>query len=223
MNNCLFTCCTKNYLIYAEYLYKSFSKTNNNIIFEIILINCCKDNYFEKQNNKNIIISYDKVKYKDENLRCYSSYLRAKFFPKLLKKYKKVFWMDADTIIRKDISELYNKLDINDLIIYKNDINNKKINIKKHGLYKTGIIGMNNKLLNFSIKWSKMIFDNLNFFWYQDQQTISKLILEENISNIYLLEKKYIDWDFDITSPIWVGKGVRKYSDMYLLEFKNYD
>ena len=49
MTNCLFTCCTDNYLIYAEYLYKSMSKTNKNIIFEIFLINCNnpKDNFNE--------------------------------------------------------------------------------------------------------------------------------------------------------------------------------
>lgn len=223
MTNCLFTCCTDNYLIYAEYLYKSMSKTNKNIIFEIFLINCNKNNFFEKNKNENIIINYDNVTYKDNELKCYSSYLRAKLFPQLLKIYDKVFWMDADTIVRKNISSLYTLMDTYDLIIYKNDITDKKINIKKHGLYKTGIIGMNKNLLNFSKKWCNMIFKKLSFFWYQDQQTISKLISSENINKIYILEKKFIDWDFDINSPIWVGKGVRKNSDMYLMESKNFD
>lgn len=214
---CIFTACTENYLNRAICLYNSLNKFNKNINFYILLININKNNYFENNKNKLLTIDYENYKGISE-LKNYASCVRAKIFPKLIIKYKYVFWMDADTIIRKNLNELFLKLKDNDIIIYKNKNQNQE-SINKYGQYKTGIIGIksNEKMINFLNNWEKLIFDNKEIKWYKDQQTITQL-LKNNNYKISELEKKYIDWDFDINSPIWVGKGERKKQKIYLNE-----
>ena len=158
---CIFTACTENYLSRALSLYNSLNKYNSNINFFISLINVKKDNFFEKIKNNKLCIEYDNVKYTGDKLKAYASCVRAKLYPKILDKHKIVFWMDADTIIRKKLDELFSKLLKADIILFKTQkINEKTAN--KIGKYKTGIIGIksNNKTKEFSNKWNKSIFNS---------------------------------------------------------------
>ena len=69
--------------------------------------------------------------------------------------------MDADTIIRKNLDELFSKLLKADIILFKTlQIDEKTA--KKIGKYKTGIIGIksNNKTKVFLNKWNNSIFNS---------------------------------------------------------------
>lgn len=205
-------------------LYNSLNKHNKNIFFHITLININNDNFFEKNKNKYLLIEYDTVKYKDENLRVYASCLRAKIFPKLVKQFDYIFWMDADTIIRKKLNSMFKLLLNNDIILYKNENLNKE-KIDKIGLYKTGIIGVkrNKKILEFTSLWRDSIFKKniMDLKWFEDQKSIS-ILLNKLKLNIYNLPMMYIDWNFNKDSYIWVGKGERKNKTIYLNEESKY-
>ena len=221
---CVFTACTNNYLNRALSLYNSLTKYNPNIYFFISLININKDNVFEKIKNNNLTIEYDNVKYIGDKLKSYASCVRAKIYPKLLDKHKIVFWMDADTIIRKKLDELFSKLLKADIILFQNPkINEKKAN--KIGKYKTGIIGIksNDETRLFAEKWNDLIFNsNKELKWFLDQLTVTELLTSNNNLIIGNLELKFIDWTFQKTSYIWVGKGERKNTKIYLNEESKY-
>jgi hypothetical protein len=223
-NICVFTACTENYLERALSLYNSLNKYNSNIYFYISLININKDNLFEKIKNDKLTIVYDNVKYKDDILKAYASCVRAKIFPQLLNKHKIVFWMDADTIVRKKLNKLFLKLLKLDILLFKTvNIDEKKA--KQIGHYKTGIIGINsnNKTKQFSNKWNDSIFNsNRELKWFLDQITISEILNSINKILIGNLEKTYIDWNFEDSSYIWVGKGKRKNTKIYLNEESKY-
>ena len=219
-NIVIFTACTDNYLNRAISLYNSLNKHNKNIHFHITLININKDNYFENNKNDLLTINYDNVNYKDEALRVYASCLRAKIFPTLIKQYDYVFWMDADTIIRKNLYNMFKILLKNDITLYKNE-KIRKDTIDRIGLYKTGIIGVkrNKKIIHFTELWRDMIFkkDINELKWFEDQKSISYLLKTLELK-IYNLPINFIDWNFNNDSHIWVGKGERKNKTIYLNE-----
>lgn len=222
---CIFTACTENYLCRAISLFNSINKYNNNIHFFVSLININKNNFFEKNNSERLTVEYDNVDFKADKLKAYASCVRAKIYPKLLEKYKIVFWMDSDTIVRKNLDELFVKLKKSDIVLYKENNLPKEIT-NKIGKYKTGIIGIksNNKTKIFSKKWNDLIFNsNKVLKWFLDQLSITEILSSKNndliIGNI---ELKFIDWTFKETSPIWVGKGVRKEQKKYLNEETKY-
>lgn len=219
MKKCIFTACTEDYLNRAISLYNSLNKFNKGIYFSIHLINISKNNYFEKIDNNKLKIEYITTNYKNDELKVYASCIRANIFQKIIKEYDIIFWMDADTIIRDNVEELFNYLNDNDITIFKS-----KDNIKKIGGYKTGIIGIkkNNRTISFINKWVNTMKDN-EFKWFLDQISITLTILNSNDIKIKELPKKYIDWDFNILSPIWVGKGSRKNNQKYLNEELKYN
>lgn len=222
---CIFTACTENYLTRAISLYNSLNKYNKNISFFVSLINVKKDNFFEKNKNDKLTIEYDNVKYTGNKLKAYASCVRAKIFPSLLNKHKIVFWMDSDTIIRSNLNDLFSKLNKSDIVLYKSENLTKDIE-KKIGKYKTGIIGIktNNKTKVFSKKWNNLIFNSKkDLKWFLDQLSITQLLTsKENNLVIGNIELKFIDWTFQKSSSIWVGKGVRKDKDIYLNEESKY-
>jgi hypothetical protein len=221
MGTCIFSACTENYLNRAISLYNSITKYNKDIIFYIILINISKDNFFENNKNKKLIIKYDNVNLPIDKIAAYASCLRASFFPKL-NMFKYVFWMDADTIIRGNLNALFNILNNHDLTIYYHQ--NKE---KTKDKYKTGIIGVkiSNKIMNFLNDWNNSLFKDGSdkCKWYDDQKTIRNIIEKhKDLIKINNLEKKYIDWKFNEKSIIWVGKGDRKNYELYLKEESKY-
>ena len=219
MDTCLITVATKDYLQRAIVLYLSSKKYFLNSVFTITLINCDKNNYFEKIKNKNLKINYDNVKFENKDiLKNYASNLRVKLLLNNLK-YKYIYWFDADTIILKNINNLNNLLEKKDLLIYKHN----KISYKKNAksIFKTGIIGIRNTdiIKIFLEEWNYLTFENGidKCYWFQDQILITKLIIKYyDILKISYLDKKYIDWDLNLDSFIWVGKGNIKNSDKYL-------
>ena len=223
-DKCIFTCCTLDYLNRAFCLYNSLREQDKDIYFYVKLINIqTKENLFRKINDDKLFFEYDNINIHSEiKIKAYSSCCRANMFNYLIYRFKYLYWMDADTIIRKNINILFDKLNDTDIVIYKNP-SSETFNFKKFGHFKTGIIGIKNDMINFTFKWDNLIFSKGidNCFWYQDQQTISKILLK-NKYKIYELEKEFIDWDFNNDSYIWVGKGKRKNDDIYLEEENKY-
>lgn len=226
MKICIISAATTDYLYRLLILYKSLRKFHQNIYFHAHLININKDNEFSKIKDKYLNISYSKINTKDKNIiKNYSSNIRARLLNNLMPYFHKLFWFDADTIIRKPIIELFDYLNTTNMVAYKNYNNINKIKFK--GEYKTGIIGFTNCNINKKIlqEWDYNTFKNgeKKCYWFQDQILISKLIFKYiNYIKIFTLPKKFIDWNFNEKSNIWVGKGDRKNIDNYLLEEKKF-
>ena len=132
-----------------------------------------------------------------------------------------ILFVDADTIIRKDLSKLFKQFRSHDILIHKRP--NEKPFMRVAG----GVIGVRNT------RWTKNFFsrflehvNNLgNKEFFSDQWGFSLTMQELNAgSRIGHLAKNYIDWDFNADSFIWVGKGQRKYKNAeYLAEKSNYE
>jgi lipopolysaccharide biosynthesis glycosyltransferase len=224
MKICIISACTEDYYYRLYTLYLGLRKYYKNIYFHAHLINMEKNNNLEKVNDKYLSISYSNLETEDKDvIKNYATNIRAKLLAESISNYDKLFWFDADTIIRSKLSELFQILDKYTITIYCNNSSLKSI-INK-GRYKGGIIGLKKcdiiiKILN---EWELETFKNgiYKCYWFQDQLIISKLILKyRNFLYIYNLPKKFIDWDFNEKSPIWVGKGNRKNEEKYLLEEK---
>lgn len=220
MNTCVITAATEDYLKRAEILYVSCKKYFLGIIFNITLINCSKNNFFEKLPKNNLKINYLNIKFIDnESKKNFASNIRCKLLYDNIKLYEKIYWFDADTIILKNINNLNNILNEKDILVYKNKIISYKKN--KIILFKSGILGFknNNFIIKFLEEWYNCTFKNgLNdCYWFQDQILLTELIIKYyNFIKICNLDKKYIDWDLNDESYIWVGKGDVKFNDKYL-------
>ena len=153
--------------------------------------------------------------------RAYCANIRVKIIKELLAStdISLLLYLDADSIVRQDLSELVNLISNHDLVIldrtYQSDLRLK---------FFTGVIGINNTIASrkFIKKWWELIQPNL-YQWYSDQlyfsQTYEYLKSEINLAN---LPPQFADWEFWSNSPIWTAKGLRKEDNqIYLLE-ENY-
>lgn len=229
---------TGDYLELMLKLYKSLRTFHKNVYFEanLIIEKCDKLNELYKKklnsykfdsNNKVkddfLIINVIKKKFINENhKRNFSSNIRYDFLNKNLKNYEMVFWMDADSIIRKPLFSLF-KIDNK----YKIIIKNHKVDNKLHSYgskepirrqFKSGIMGFRNHESSYFLlnNWYKImnLFDSEYWCWFEDQLIIGyimkKVFNKYGSNNFYDLPKEYIDWDLDVNSHIWVGKGFSK-------------
>jgi|SRR3989344_4112478 len=191
MQLCCFTVATIDYLDRAIVLINSFSHNSGLLyIFMLYLINVPLDIATEKTRSlPNTSVQHIDVDLKDEQLRCYSSCVRAVCCSRLLAQYKYIFYFDADTIIRKDLSELYNIMICNDISLNylyeivgerkvkcknrnKNICNNDNVDKldggkKRKHKYKTGVMTFNSNPSSISYvnEWTKKLFGceaNLN-------------------------------------------------------------
>ena len=153
--------------------------------------------------------------------RAYCANIRVKIIKELLTStdISLLLYLDADSIVRQDLSELVNLISNHDLVIldrtYQSDLRLK---------FFTGVIGINNTIASrkFIKKWWELIQPNL-YQWYSDQlyfsQTYEYLKSQIKLANLPL---QFADWEFWSNSPIWTAKGLRKEDNqIYLLE-ENY-
>lgn len=157
-----------------------------------------------------------------EDKQAYCANIRASLIEELLqtKEVSLLLYLDADSIVRKDLSELVNLIDTGDLVILE------RTNAAQARLrFPTGVIGINNSptARQFIALWRKLLNDYL-YEWYGDQDCFVQAYNQMH-GQIKLvgLPPQYIDWKFLPFSPIWVGKGARKYEQkVYLLEEEYY-
>lgn len=230
MNQKILICsaATNDYIDLMIKLYETLRKFHKKVYFEanLILENNNNNNFkkkFLEYKDDYLIINIEKNKFKDNNhKRNYSSNFRIKTLYKNLYKYNMIFWMDADTIIKKSLDKLFN-INKEYKIIIKNHKNDDKYNsygckepIRRQ--FKSGIIGFRqDKSSNFLLSnWYKILnlFETEYWFWFEDQLMIGyimkKVFKKYGFEIFYNLPKEFIDWDLNDESYIWVGKGIKK-------------
>ena len=157
-----------------------------------------------------------------ENKQAYCANIRASLIFELLQQQdlSSLLYLDADSIVRKDLSELVKLIDTGDLVILE-----RKNAAQARLRFPTGVIGIknNSSTIKFIERWRDLLYDNL-YDWYSDQACFTQTY-EQMSSQVKLvsLPPEYVDWNFLPLSPIWVGKGARKYEHkIYLLEEEYY-
>lgn len=222
--------CTSDYFDRMFVLYKSLRFFHKNIYFISYMIgdnisNIEKENrlkqIYDNKEDEYLIYKKDIIKFENNNnKKIYSSNARIKYLKENYEYYDCLFWMDADTIILKNIDSLFYKFKR-----YKVIAHDKYNNLNK---ILSGIIGFKkSKKSSFIINnWYDEIMKNNinNLSWGSDQiflRKYLKLALEKykNQKNFYYrLPYNYISWS-RIPKPIdyiIVGKGDNKYGKKYL-------
>lgn len=132
-----------------------------------------------------------------------------------------ILYLDADSIVRGDLIELYKIIKSNDLALFRRDGAAKKNKIL------TGVIGINNNKTAFEFinYWVNELLKKDNLYkWFSDQiyfyTAMEKFGDEVKISTI---PKKFIDVDFLEGAVIWCGKAERKFeNEKYIKEMGEY-
>jgi lipopolysaccharide biosynthesis glycosyltransferase len=215
----------KDYLKKVKILINSIRKYHN-IKIHLHLIN-----YKEDLNIENIEYSYsdlkldDQTKLKWNNIeytpkKAYCANIRVKVINDLIKFNPWILYIDADSIVRNNLDNLFSIIKTNDLCANYCD---KKSFYRNGFRIRTGILGIKNNslMINFFNIYSKKI---KLFDWFSDQDTLQDVYLEfKNNIKFYKLGMEYIDWKFNNQSIIWTGKGESKYqNENYLNEEKKF-
>ena len=132
----------------------------------------------------------------------------------------RVLFVDADTIVRRDLAPLCELIDQHDLVIHKRPEAPEFMRVAG------GVIGVRPTAaaIEFFTRAVAHIDAIGNRKFFSDQLAFH-LTIEELGNRISAghLPKTYIDWDFEEQSFIWVGKGRRKHEDArYLAEERGY-
>ena len=154
----------------------------------------------------------NEVKYKYNNLvytqkQAYCANIRFQIIKNLIEKNKFILYLDADSIVRKPLTQLLQLCESHDLVI--NKCTQKKY-YRKGFRIRTGIFSIKNTPI--MIEFMDHCINNLNLYqWFSDQDTIQDTFIEFNDKiSFKSLPTEYIDWKYDLNSIIWVGKGDNK-------------
>ena len=132
----------------------------------------------------------------------------------------RVLFVDADTIVRRDLGPLCALIDRHDVVIHKRPEAAEFMRVAG------GVIGARPTAaaIEFFTRAVARIDAIGNRKFFSDQLAFHLTIEElgERVSAGHL-PRTYIDWDFDEQSFIWVGKGRRKHeNEQYLAEERSY-
>ena len=159
----------------------------------------------------------------------YCSNIKFDTINQLLSNYTSVIYMDVDSIIRGDISELLTLTSTGDISMYKDVPYTEQCpgSRRLQGndvLYHGGLIGVNNTNRSRSLinEWSSIISKNM-FDWDIDESLFYSAHADDSV-DITCLPKTYKDEDLLDDSLIWSGAGHTKFSqDRYIDECKKYN
>jgi hypothetical protein len=132
-----------------------------------------------------------------------------------------LLFLDADSIVRRDLSPLVGMIDESDILIHKRDRPEEFMRVA------AGVIAI--KRNPRSIKFFEMLIRRIDELgdrtFFSDQLAFHRTALEaEGGVKISHLPIEYIDWEFSPESYIWTGKGQRKHeSQTYRDEEKLYN
>lgn len=175
----------------------SFSKNYNNLTIS-------KDNIIlDDTPNKDIV-------FKKSKKECYCANIRANVLLNLLEKENKyILYLDADSIVRKDLNHLLNLLKKNDIIIFRRDYQEEpRLKVL------TSLIGLNNNnnTKKFIENWKHyMMQEKILYSWYSDQLYFYETMNEMPDVSISTVPVAYVDSGFKNNSFIWNGKANRKH------------
>lgn len=189
------------------------------------LINYCDDEAVSKELlsiHPFIEFSFEKKQFQtDEQKRAYCANIRGEIIKDLLARGSKLLlYLDSDSIVRKDLSELETLMKSHDILILK------RTEIKDSRLrFLTSTIGLNNTdaTRHFVQRWAEIINENI-YEWWTDQISFANTYDQlSSTINLMSIPQKFVDSQFSIFSPIWTGKGEKKYgAELYLLEEQYY-
>lgn len=132
-----------------------------------------------------------------------------------------LLFLDADSIIRKDLARLIEMIDESDIVIHKRDRPEEFMRVA------AGAIGV--KRSAGSIKFFERLIERIdelgNRTFFSDQLAFYRTAMEtDGDIKISHLPIEYIDWEFSPDSYIWTGKGQRKFENQsYCEEEKRYN
>lgn len=247
----------KNYIPFAEILVNSILKNSSNIKIVGRFVDCSENDIQQFREKINVILDvknlctkrnlttseglfateeyYFKnqtnikpVKLFYSKLISYCSNIKFDTILSLLEQdVRSIIYVDVDTIIRKDLTELYNELNENDFCFYKDKPYTEQVNCGKRlegaeFLYHGGLIGVSNnsKTKNIFKNLTNIVHENI-YDWDIDERILPKII-NENV-NILNVDLTYKDEKLREDSHIWSGSGITKFtSDLYIGECKKY-
>lgn len=219
----LVTACDTRYLKYAISLIKSVDLFSPGYRFLLHVVNpdeSAKEHIFHLSDllqSTSLAVSYedtDLSSLEEEQKRAYFASARFFLLADLLKYYENpVFWLDADSLIVNPIDlNFSDKTDAEIVLVRRDKEGNQKENLavltasiwakptKNVAIFFQRLAdNIEREVQNGTIKW---YVDQISF--YQQMKTMEKEI------KFYNLKKKYSDWDFNDTSIVWSGKGIRK-------------
>jgi hypothetical protein len=172
-------------------------------------------NNLELDNNKKF--KYNNIQYTQKQAYCAN--IRFQIINNLISENQYILYLDADSIIRKPIDSLLQLCQNYDLVINKCT---KKSYYRKGFRLRTGVFSIRNTPI--MKKFLNNILQNIKLEqWFSDQDTIQDTFIEyvDDIS-FKILEQKYIDWNYNQESEIWVGKGDNKYKNLQYKQLENY-
>ena len=230
----IFSVSDSTYLPFTRVLFNSIKcnvKTPYKFHLHTVNVPDKKINFF-KDTYENIEVTVDKIEldekpdfnnsFNKSKKAAYCANIRAKGIHDLMMRgCKYILYLDADSIVRKDLNQLLEMIKNTDIIIAT-----RKESPKIRSKVLTGVIGINNNLnsLKFVDLWKSLVLNELSLYrWYTDQVMFTKA-MEENIINITDLPLEYIDTArFVGGSFIWCGKGDRKFGNTkYIQEMEKY-
>ncbi len=133
---------------------------------------------------------------------------------------KRVLFLDADSIIRRDLGPLCALIDSSDVVIHKRPHEQDYMGVAG------GVIGVRPSPggIEFFERAVARIDAIGNSDFFSDQLAFTQTIAElGDRVRIAHLPKAYIDWEFEPDSFIWTGKGRRKFeNETYLTEERLY-
>jgi len=159
---------------------------------------------------------YNNITYTQKNAYCAN--IRFKIINNLISENKYILYIDADSIIRKPIDKLLDLCNINELVINKCT---KKKYYRKGFRLRTGVFSIRNTPI--MKQFLQQLIQNINLYqWFSDQDTIQDTFINFVNKIIFkILDLRYIDWNYNLDSDIWVGKGENKFKNQKYLELEN--
>lgn len=155
--------------------------------------------------------------------------IRIKAILNMLKaEVKYIFYIDVDSLIRRDLTKLFTIIKNNELTFrIIDDKYTAAKNTKYYMPVKTGAIGIKHtaNTIKFFEEFHKLLNENNYLEWGDDQEYLYVLYKKYIITNIISfkeLNKSFLDWNFKEKSHIWTAKGNRKNNNIYLNELDNY-
>jgi hypothetical protein len=147
--------------------------------------------------------------------------LRAKAIHELLNAgASRVLFMDADCLVRKDLSGLIRMMDDSDIVIHK------RPQAAEYMRVCAAVIGVSRtaRSMAFIERLVARIDQIGNRLFFADQLAFHLTAVESGSDiTITHLPSEYLDWEFQDDSFIWTGKGQRKYkNEVYLQEEARY-
>lgn len=227
----IYCSCNEDYIPRVKILYNSL-KENSNIDFkfwirtvgfnpkdyDFFLDKNCIETHIPL-NKEKTLTSLDGHLYSEE--QAYSAKIRMVDIYNLLKNTNEdILSLDADSIVRKSLSKIYNILDNKDISIKQVLHSNKK-----HYRIKAGVIFTENNVnsLNFFKEVKQYLEKNNNMFtWFSEQIGLYNAY-KLNLAQLAQLPDSYIDWNFKDESIIWTSKGDTKNNQTYISEEQKYD